>query len=230
MSPFDLQHGYADGLVCRDCGNDNAITSDSERGSGFFCPDCSGIKCRNRIINLYDACSCCGFDFDTPTSTQRKCDECRERCGSFDPYCSVEYERKEVDSPVDCEDHHFEALPNFEPDEPTVYMCSWCGMRTNRLYANDQMGENWNEQREAALERDNKTCQLCGDAQSNIREESGRGLHVHHIKPRRLHKCAEEANELTNLVSVCGSCHRRLEWKPQSEQKELLSEAGWSPE
>jgi len=54
-------------------------------------------------------------------------------------------------------------------------------------------GEDWEEQRKKALERDNSTCQRCGDATDT----------VHHIIPYS----ESENNSLDNLISLCKRCH-----------------------
>lgn len=77
-------------------------------------------------------------------------------------------------------------------------------------------GPNWPEQREKALERDEYVCQSCDRTQDDSMQECGRGLHVHHIIPRRDFRKDgeldyETANELQNLVSYCPWCHRKHE-------------------
>lgn len=67
-------------------------------------------------------------------------------------------------------------------------------------------GPNWPAQRRAARDRDNHTCQRCGLYQRRPR------LHVHHIQPRRTFGNDYLAgNALTNLVTLCKSCHRHVE-------------------
>ena len=62
----------------------------------------------------------------------------------------------------------------------------------------------WKAQSDAARKRDSHTCQHCGIT----RQEYGRTLDVHHI--RRFHDFASaaEANVLSNLITLCRSCHR----------------------
>jgi 5-methylcytosine-specific restriction endonuclease McrA len=76
-------------------------------------------------------------------------------------------------------------------------------------------GANWDEQRAAAIERDDNTCQDCGVSG----DELDRSLDVHHKK--RIGWFREEydapewwerANRLENLVSLCSSCHKKREW------------------
>ena len=68
-------------------------------------------------------------------------------------------------------------------------------------------GANWEIQAKLARERDAFACQVCGVTE----EELGRQLDVHHKIPYRSFKSNIEANRLENLVSVCPSCHSRLE-------------------
>lgn len=76
-------------------------------------------------------------------------------------------------------------------------------------YANGQLrrGPSWEQQRKAARDRDNHTCQICG----KTREQEGKNLAVHHIKAYRLFTNSIEANALENLITVCQSCHMKLE-------------------
>jgi hypothetical protein len=65
-------------------------------------------------------------------------------------------------------------------------------------------GPNWRKQRREARKRDNYTCQDCGTV-----DQSKRKLDVHHIKPFRLFGLPRylEANDLSNLVTLCQVCH-----------------------
>lgn len=71
-------------------------------------------------------------------------------------------------------------------------------------------GNNWEEQRKKVLERDNYKCKVCG----KTKEEIGRELDVHHIKPIREFESTEKANVLKNLVCLCPSCHKKWEGLP----------------
>lgn len=66
-------------------------------------------------------------------------------------------------------------------------------------------GPSWKQQRRRALKRDNYKCQECGGT------TNGRAPDVHHIVPFaelgiERHK---EANALTNLITLCRSCHMK---------------------
>lgn len=70
----------------------------------------------------------------------------------------------------------------------------------------NKFGPNWNAVRLFILERDT-VCRLCGkDKHCN-----GRNLDVHHITGRRHFILLEEANQYSNLVALCHSCHTKTE-------------------
>jgi hypothetical protein len=67
--------------------------------------------------------------------------------------------------------------------------------------------------------RDHYTCQGCGKTEVEL----GRVLDVHHIRPFREFGYIRHqndryllANDLSNLVSLCVSCHKTMEWKTES--------------
>lgn len=66
-------------------------------------------------------------------------------------------------------------------------------------------GSDWEQIRERALNRDGQRCQVCGASGQN------RPLHVHHIQPFRSFAEREAANHLSNLITLCPSCHRQAE-------------------
>ena len=65
-------------------------------------------------------------------------------------------------------------------------------------------GKGWLTARLLAVERDGGACQNCG-------EIIGTSIPVHHIKPFRTFASAAEANELSNLLCLCQSCHMQIE-------------------
>jgi DEAD/DEAH box helicase domain-containing protein len=68
-------------------------------------------------------------------------------------------------------------------------------------------GPQWKSIRDAVRARDHYSCRICG------KPESGRPHHVHHIAPFRSFKTIQEANQMSNLVTLCPDCHRAAELK-----------------
>lgn len=69
-------------------------------------------------------------------------------------------------------------------------------------------GHNWKEQRSKAIKRDGGKCSCCGMSEIECREKYGRGLDVDHIVPFHNFSSYKKANALSNLRSLCASCHR----------------------
>jgi len=72
-------------------------------------------------------------------------------------------------------------------------------------------GPTWYSQRRNAIERDDEQCQDCGLTRDEYYDEYGRDLEVHHITPIRTFTDTEEANQLSNLITLCKSCHIQRE-------------------
>lgn len=77
----------------------------------------------------------------------------------------------------------------------------------------DFYGESWTKQRRRALERDEYLCRVCGISSDEHRRQSGQTLDVHHITPFRDYGVEDhiEANRLDNLITLCRSCHQKVE-------------------
>jgi DEAD/DEAH box helicase domain-containing protein len=80
-------------------------------------------------------------------------------------------------------------------------------LRQEGLWTNDpnSYGQNWEALRSSVRARDGYRCQVCGAP------EVSRSHDVHHKVPFRSFNNPEQANQLHNLVTLCPSCHRRVE-------------------
>jgi DEAD/DEAH box helicase domain-containing protein len=81
-------------------------------------------------------------------------------------------------------------------------------LRATGNWTNDanNYGPGWDRLREAVRARDGNRCQVCGVAESGIRQHE-----VHHRIPFRQFNSATEANRMGNLITLCPSCHRKAE-------------------
>lgn len=68
-------------------------------------------------------------------------------------------------------------------------------------------GGRWFAIRRAARVRDEYECQVCGTSKAEL----GRNPDVHHIVPIRDFDDSREAHRLDNVISLCRSCHRKVE-------------------
>ncbi len=66
-------------------------------------------------------------------------------------------------------------------------------------------GPNWQKQRDLTRARDGFRCQVCGEP------EGEKSHQVHHKIPFRMFESAGQANQLANLITLCSSCHRKVE-------------------
>ena len=89
------------------------------------------------------------------------------------------------------------------PDDSGDSHPNWQGGKVDFPY----YGHTWSETREKALKRDRSECQVCGTNQSELSST----LHVHHRKPVREFKDQSVANRVENLVTLCPSCHPKVE-------------------
>jgi hypothetical protein len=68
-------------------------------------------------------------------------------------------------------------------------------------------GDDWDKIRLVIYRRDGFVCQDCGMTMNESRDKWGQGLHIHHKTPFVL----SLDNSLSNLITLCKSCHGRAE-------------------
>ncbi len=80
-------------------------------------------------------------------------------------------------------------------------------LREERLWSNapNDYGPTWPKQRDLARARDGFRCQICGTPEGETAH------HVHHKVPFRMFVSVEQANQLANLITLCNSCHKKVE-------------------
>lgn len=65
----------------------------------------------------------------------------------------------------------------------------------------------WAKAQKACRERDGHTCQSCGVTSKDV----GQLLDVHHVVSYHSFEDKSKANEISNLISLCRTCHLRIE-------------------
>jgi len=88
-----------------------------------------------------------------------------------------------------------------------IYEATIEGLLDQGLWTNapNDYGPAWDVIREQVRFRDQYHCQSCGTPENN------RAHDVHHKVPFRSFTTAAEANQLSNLVTLCPTCHRKAE-------------------
>lgn len=179
-------------------------------------------------------CAYCGEKFEVvPSSKKKYCSKrCSGKANGFQPTLDIKKDKllklywkegkgfQELASLFECsvgglwrvfERYDIERRPNFSSEDwsspsgeehPLYKNGKWIGG------AGPEYGSNWAEQRKKALRRDNHTCQLCGV------EEDGREHDIHHIKSITKFDNPKEGNRLDNLITLCRSCHPKVEQNP----------------
>jgi DEAD/DEAH box helicase domain-containing protein len=81
-------------------------------------------------------------------------------------------------------------------------------LRAAGAWTNDpnDYGPDWPRIRDTVRRRDGYRCQVCGTPESGARQHD-----VHHKIPFRSFASPLDANRLENLITVCPSCHRKVE-------------------
>lgn len=74
-----------------------------------------------------------------------------------------------------------------------------------------EYGDSWDEIRKNIRERDGYMCQQCGISQREHLQLFDIRFDVHHITPLSEFNSIDEANSSDNLITLCRSCHRKVE-------------------
>lgn len=127
--------------------------------------------------------------------------------------CNSEFIKNRINQKYCSIECRYKADKNRQNKIPMEAICKYCDKKfikdnTNRLkiycstdcarldrYKKQPYWREWNILVEYCLERDNYTCQHCG--------EKNKKLVCHHIKPLALHG----SNNIENLIILCTKCH-----------------------
>lgn len=86
---------------------------------------------------------------------------------------------------------------------------------------------NWTTVRKKVRKSRPNKCKKCGMKEEQHYDKYDRDLDVHHIKPLKTFDDPNKANNTTNLVVVCKSCHQELEQLSILEQERELGLMEW---
>jgi hypothetical protein len=180
-------------LVCERCGRQFSVYQARATKARFCSWEC------HKTIREYP-CAYCGKPYSIKSSAAPK----RRTCSRS---CRARLQAAEGRSP-----HQGKTRPHATREKVSIGLKRHYGGDPSK-HPNYKGGPgairkgDWLKQRAIARARDGNTCQCCllsGDA-------AGKNLPVHHIRPYREFESPAEANELSNLITVCQPCHMRLE-------------------
>lgn len=193
-------------MRCAGCGKE-FMAYESQKGLKY----CSK-ECRAKVKSAMYTCEHCGVEFrgftkKPPRFCSRECQKAHARIDTTCPNCGKAFW--------------------YHASWPRIYCsreCSNAVNATNNLGAYAITGEenpfwdggtfpyygpNWRSQRDLARQRDNYECQHCHISEKKLDRE----LHVHHIVKLRYfgENGYIQANELSNLITLCAACHKKVE-------------------
>jgi DNA-directed RNA polymerase subunit RPC12/RpoP len=182
--------------TCQQCGKSFTPKHGSK---GRYCShECASAAKESTVSHL---CARCGRQFSVWTSESNRgrgkyCSiACREG-GKKKPCClncgkeTSRIERKYCS---------FECMSLYKTG---VHHHAWKGGQSSKR------GKNWTRQRRLAFNRDGGTCQYCGYKTAKGMRKNA----VHHIKPfREFNGDYLAANDLSNLITLCHTCHPKAE-------------------
>lgn len=179
------------------------------------------------------ACEECGREYKVPSCEVEDSQFCSRSCVNKD--WMVEAKNRECD---ECGTSFKRKSCNIKGDHvfcsDSCYR-SWISDRYdgegNPMYIHGNhthsYGENWPEQRRKAITRDEYTCQSCGMTRDEHYEKTGRDLEIHHKIPISKFDEAEDANYLSNLITLCRSCHPHASEHPLSYTEFVSADGEW---
>lgn len=208
--------------TCLECGKIFYIwPSEIKFGKGKYCSRvCAALSKSNSITKV---CIGCGKSFKVKPSDMamgrgnycsKKCRDSSHNLNLICDICGKLYKRRKAN--VRSNRHY------------CSQGCYWKAKRVTSTGSSNPMwrggrrhyrGANWYQQRELAYKRDNGICQYCGVTKSSDNSK----CNVHHIKPfRTFNGNYMEANLLSNLITLCKSCHKLAEHGKINLQPRLL--------
>lgn len=207
--------------TCKRCGGGFY----DEKARRKFCGECNpnAGRLNGNWRGARDVAECerCGDEFEYYPSTKEGvyCSECVREADEFlgTPYADI------ADAPrVRCECEHCEERFDVLESDYERGNGRFCSRRClARWTSENRTGEDhhqwleeggtytgrWWSVRRRALRRDQFRCQACRKTVSAM----DRNPDVHHIEPVRRFDDPDQAHRLSNVVSLCRSCHRRAE-------------------
>lgn len=222
-----MERGHKVDRTCLWCGNIfSARPIKIKYGGGKYC----SAKCRSdaRVSLVEHTCVQCGKVFKVKLANDKR---------GQGKYCSRDCSYKAKIREVECVCQICSKPFILTPSEFRQSGGKYCSMVCYRKSmkgaghprwcggTKKSRGSNWNQQRKLAFNRDGGICQHCGVSKT----KGGRNNSVHHIKPYR-HFVDEYgkqnapiyANVLTNLITLCPSCHKLAEYGRIILQPKLL--------
>lgn len=208
-------------VKCKTCGKEMVGKSKVIHKNRNYCSNaCKFIGMRNKVKCI---CNQCGIQFeDYPRSLARgEGKYCSHKCAA------AARRRQDIVVCEYCKKTFTTFLSHIK--DGRKYCSPECAYTANSgagnynwrggSFRSGYRGMNWKSQRNLAYERDGGECQICHRRQKN----GDKRFHVHHIIPfRYFEKDYMSGNDLSNLITLCNSCHGKVEHGKIPSPKRLL--------
>lgn len=160
-----------------------------------YCGESEQVKPARAKNYVYCSMDCMSADFadgDYEGKTTVKCD-----------YCGDTFQ--EFPNRIERNEHHFCSKECFGDSRSENYRGEdhWLWKGGYEPY----YGDDWDEKRLEAIERDNAECWACGLSRDAHTVVYKKDISVHHVK----RNTEGGSNELHNTITVCASCHKGFE-------------------
>ena len=208
-------------LECPSCNTHFKVKPSHADRRKYCSKDCMGKGFQNKVKR---ECEWCGKSFKVVKSRVEhgRGKHCSKGCQYEANSEKLRSDEREEFECLNCEEAFTLLVSTIKSREGAGKYCSrecrdshWRGQNHPQFIHGSNAnvyGSNWQSQRRAARERDNHTCQRCGESDSV--------LDVHHKLPRRYFEVVEQSNVLENLITLCRSCHRTVEAKIHALEKD----------
>jgi len=238
---FEVPPNHPEQIYCSPRCRGKARQKQTER----VCPICGVIFTRNRARNtVYCSCFCEDRSREnTGKKIELVCQYCGKRFITHDKSMQGNGEQQKYCSQT-CKGKGIATEHGYNIRVETTFICTHCGKEFTRiakpkrtyLYCglrcffahmrgpnhrfwqggtDRYYGPNWDEQRNAALQRDNYRCKHCGSCDNPC---------VHHlINRKKFNQDWIAMNKLSNLVTLCSPCHSKLHHNPTKTWNEKVA-------
>jgi len=187
----------------------------AKRKQKNFCKNC-------RHKPIFISCDWCGKEKRISPSAKGEHNFCNRKCSrAWQGANGIVGQSRLITLNCSICGHEFQRQPNQIEKVKNSYCSRDCFYKAHRVSMGGEQnpawrggyepyyGPNWDRQVSLARERDQYRCQRCGIQEQDIHC----AMHVHHITPLRdFQRDFRRANDLVNLVCLCPSCHKFLEW------------------
>ncbi|KKN63584.1 hypothetical protein LCGC14_0500320 [marine sediment metagenome] len=208
---------------CEECGAPFIENYPGRRFCSKACRLAHGWIDRDPTKHSIFVCEWCETQFDHYTYRKRRfcCQHCANKFAAIQPKPSARRPESYITKPCDYCSKAYTVHKIFVEKRNTRFCSNVCrgAQRSIDIRGSNNphwtggtatlidYGPNWHSQRRKAVRRDGHACQVCG-----YRSGGDTILDIHHIrKVKDLGGDWESANQLSNLIALCRTCHRLVE-------------------